>query len=85
MAQKVRDETGFSYLAGLWKENLYHDLLWELRVDTQTDRPTSYRAPTWVWASVDGEVDLQLIHEHNVYWECLVDLMAVHVKPDGID
>ena len=47
------------YLAGLREDSLAEDLLW--RVDEPLQgrsqrRPKSYRAPTWSWASVNGEV-----------------------------
>jgi hypothetical protein len=61
------------YLAGLWRENIYRDLLWKVdkaqrhihgtapdgmyskRWDS-SKRASSYRAPSWFWASVDGLV-----------------------------
>lgn len=41
------------YLVGLWKPQLPHALLWRVE---KGRRPTKYRAPTWTWASIDGEV-----------------------------
>ena len=41
------------YLAGLWKPQLPHALLWRVE---KGRRPKRYRAPTWAWASIDGEV-----------------------------
>ncbi len=41
------------YLVGMWKPQLPHALLWRVE---QGRRPTRYRAPTWAWASIDGEV-----------------------------
>ena len=41
------------YLAGLWSDSLFEDLLW-VRSSLCLPRP-SYRAPSWTWASVDGE------------------------------
>jgi hypothetical protein len=51
------------YLAGLWGQFLFDDLLW--RRDVTSDfqpwltlslRPQKYRAPSWSWASVEGKV-----------------------------
>uniref|UniRef100_A0A8H7KEW6 Heterokaryon incompatibility domain-containing protein n=1 Tax=Bionectria ochroleuca TaxID=29856 RepID=A0A8H7KEW6_BIOOC len=42
------------YLAGLWRKTLLLDLLW--KADHKCDRPKTYRAPSWSWASVDGLV-----------------------------
>jgi hypothetical protein len=41
------------YLVGMWKPQLPHSLLWRVE---QGRRPSRYRAPTWTWASIDGEV-----------------------------
>jgi hypothetical protein len=58
------------YLAGLWEQDLFMDLQWR-RPDSELEssstshdswhirrlpRPTQYRAPSWSWASIDGEV-----------------------------
>lgn len=43
-----------TYLAGIWEKSLPHSLLWE--VENIRPRPVEYRAPSWSWASVDGEV-----------------------------
>lgn len=47
---RFRDQ---DYLVGLWKPQMPHALLWRVE---QGRRPTRYRAPTWTWASMDGEV-----------------------------
>lgn len=56
-----------TYLAGLWKEHLYWQLLWHRTRDyhpatttRRTKRPTSYRAPSWSWASMEGQVGLSV-------------------------
>lgn len=60
------------YLAGLWERDLAIDLQWrrpDLEFESTTahdfprdqtrrlPRPSEYRAPSWSWASIDGEVD----------------------------
>jgi hypothetical protein len=47
---------GTKYLAGLWAPNIVQDLLRVRNSKTPTVRPTSYRAPSWSWASIDGGV-----------------------------
>ena len=47
---RLRDQ---DYLVGMWKPQLPHSLLWRVE---EGRRPTKYRAPTWAWASIDGEV-----------------------------
>ena len=44
------------YLAGLWGKWLPYQLLWYKEKPSGTERSAVYRAPTWSWASVDGEV-----------------------------
>lgn len=54
------NETGDQYLAGLWKDKLEEQLCWgrhDWASDSSTMRPRPpWRAPTWSWASIDGEV-----------------------------
>ncbi|KAH9917365.1 HET-domain-containing protein, partial [Epithele typhae] len=45
------------YLAGLWRESLLADLLWNRREGSPAPtRQKAYRAPSWSWAAVDGQV-----------------------------
>lgn len=45
------------YMAGLWRHHLPGSLLWVLRdTGAPLPRPFKYRAPSWSWASVDGEI-----------------------------
>lgn len=46
----VRDE----YVAGMWRKNLVYQLSWFS--NGHTVRPSVYRAPSWSWASIDGEI-----------------------------
>jgi hypothetical protein len=42
------------YVAGLWEKTLLHDLDWT--ADEILARPSSFRGPTWSWASTKGAV-----------------------------
>jgi hypothetical protein len=58
IAQDARDARGIpaaDYLAGLWRDGLPADLLWRMAGAGVRDT-TTYRAPSWSWASVDGDV-----------------------------
>jgi hypothetical protein len=46
------------YLAGMWRSTLPAGLLWSvpMRVVGQHSRPQAWRAPSWSWASIDGEM-----------------------------
>lgn len=72
LATKVARQTGGTYLAGIWKEDLWLGLLWssknasrkssrtKQRGETDsmaTDRPlVTYTAPSWSWASIDDTI-----------------------------
>ncbi|KAF2790566.1 HET-domain-containing protein, partial [Melanomma pulvis-pyrius CBS 109.77] len=43
------------YIAGLWEEDILHQLLWQ-RVGSSLARPTGFEAPSWSWLSVQGTV-----------------------------
>ncbi|KAI1460119.1 HET-domain-containing protein [Annulohypoxylon moriforme] len=43
------------YLAGMWSQKLPQDLNWSLW--GVGNRPDEYRAPSWSWASVDGDFE----------------------------
>ncbi|EWG55534.1 hypothetical protein FVEG_17540 [Fusarium verticillioides 7600] len=46
------------YVAGLWRDsNFQQSLLWRPKDGSSPTRPDYYRAPSWSWASLDGEVD----------------------------
>ncbi|KAG7409732.1 hypothetical protein Forpe1208_v010998 [Fusarium oxysporum f. sp. rapae] len=46
------------YVAGLWRDdNFQQSLLWRPKEGSSARRPDYYRAPSWSWASLDGEVD----------------------------
>ena len=44
------------YVAGLWKRDLISQMCWFIPERSRHDRPTSYRAPSWSWAAVDGQI-----------------------------
>lgn len=46
------------YCAGLWKSIFIPQLTWRIKAGGGI-RPNSYRAPSWSWASVDGQVKFE--------------------------
>jgi Heterokaryon incompatibility protein (HET) len=46
------------YLAGLWEDSLFEDLMWWIREEDvhATRRSKEWRAPSWSWASVEGRI-----------------------------
>jgi hypothetical protein len=62
LAAELAERNQSSYIAGLWKEELRENLAWSVPTLTdmsspyRTTRPSTFRAPSWSWASVDGEI-----------------------------
>ncbi|KAF2110756.1 heterokaryon incompatibility protein-domain-containing protein [Lophiotrema nucula] len=56
VARKLGNELNISYAAGLWKCYLPSHLLW---YTYSGYRPKEYVAPSWSWASVEGQVRMQ--------------------------
>ena len=54
-AQMTRVFKPEDYLAGLWRPSLPQSLLWYTPKGGVSAR--QYRAPSWSWASIDGEID----------------------------
>ncbi|KAH7392952.1 heterokaryon incompatibility protein-domain-containing protein [Pyrenochaeta sp. MPI-SDFR-AT-0127] len=53
IAKIVREVTGWTYVAGLWKETLITDLVWSVERPKHARRCEEWRAPTFSWASVE--------------------------------
>lgn len=51
LAKRSADINGDEYLAGLWRKNLFEDLLWLPELGGKRANP--WRAPSWSWASLD--------------------------------
>ena len=52
IANCVMEATGWTYVAGLWRENLITDLVWTVKKPELMTRCETWRAPTFSWASV---------------------------------
>lgn len=82
IAAAVHNVVQDTYLAGHWRRDLELSLLWytpkTIRPSQKSQvptRPVKYRAPSWAWASVDGEVK----------WHALkgtVELQIIDVSTD---
>lgn len=52
VAKTVQDATGWTYVAGMWKETLITDMVWRTEKPQSATRCKDWRAPTFSWASV---------------------------------
>jgi len=61
-----------TYVAGLWREQFPGSLLWF--TFSPTRKPTAYRAPTWSWASVDGQIEISHFEAQEILHIKITDL-----------
>ena len=83
IASRTQLYTGWRYLAGLWEPNILHHLFWYNKGHSPNKstrlpgtRPRDYRAPSWSWASVDGDVDW---YHPVVDYKRQAEVIEVHV------
>ncbi|KAH7351443.1 hypothetical protein BKA66DRAFT_475838 [Pyrenochaeta sp. MPI-SDFR-AT-0127] len=65
LARQMANSRRSEYLAGVWRDSLQDDLLWDVRTTSRLkkSRPQPRNAPTWSWASVETAVG---------YWDIIV-------------
>ncbi|KAL8391893.1 hypothetical protein RB595_002189 [Gaeumannomyces hyphopodioides] len=66
VAEQMSHLTGVGYVAGLWRNNLLHDVMFYAPTREWLARPAGNRAPTWSWASVEAPIDLGRIEADAV-------------------
>jgi len=72
--QEVYSETLLpgTYFAGLWRTDIILQLLW--KAGEKTSVASSYRAPSWSWAAVDGAINFESIDWHHETLSSVVDV-----------
>jgi hypothetical protein len=91
LANQVMSETTGPYLAGLWRNDLPHQLLWfvEKRLGHKSRRPSTYRAPSWSWGSVEDAtvhyVELTRMHQKDYKHTYHVHVLDAKCVPAGSD
>lgn len=58
VAYAAQLESNGVYCAGLWRADMEEQLCWSPLM-VRRPRPKGYRAPSWSWAAIDGEVSYQ--------------------------
>jgi hypothetical protein len=82
IAAEIQRITGVQYRAGLWQENLLHDLMWYTQAREWLARPREWRAPSWSWASVNCPVKYGEITEDAMP---MAQVLECQVLPEGFD
>ena len=59
VAKEMHRLTGSQYLAGLWKEDHIHGIMWRPRIVGTAKKTSRYRAPSWSWASLDSPYEIE--------------------------
>lgn len=81
IARLFHEATGDDYYAGLWGGSLLLQLDWRV-VNPAKRKVSSYRAPSWSWASVDGAVQL---YGDMLGTRFLVSVIDINVRPTTHD
>lgn len=68
------------YYAGLWSDGLEYQLLWTGRTLERRYPPTSYIAPTWSWASMDGPVESRNARKQGDVRKTLITIKDCHIE-----
>ncbi|PMD51473.1 HET-domain-containing protein [Hyaloscypha bicolor E] len=53
LAKRMQSTGGGQYLAGLWRDDIFHELLWHGTPPMAFRTDSKYRGPSWSWASSD--------------------------------
>ncbi|MCJ1401641.1 hypothetical protein MMC11_004858 [Xylographa trunciseda] len=72
-----RDLLEDSYHCGLFGSDLHRGLLWQTQDRLSARYATSYRAPSWSWASVDGPVKFQFLAIRGAPRQCHTEVLQV--------
>lgn len=86
MAKVFSDKLQDQYLAGLWRSRVEYYLAWavdfeQTLVEKNRLRPQVWRAPTWSWASVEGEISFA--GPQGATYNSLIDIIDCEVVPIG--
>ena len=82
IAQRMAGLLDDQYLAGLWRKFIVDELCWSATVQNrglqeQPFRPTKYRAPSWSWISVEG----QITPDDYGYGCSLIEVLDAQAEP----
>jgi ligand-binding SRPBCC domain-containing protein len=79
--KSIQQKIGADYIAGLWNYRIEYQLLWKIVREKQCKRPAEYVAPTWSWASVQGQVEGLTQHWIILQHTSCITVLDVNVQP----
>ena len=71
------------YLAGLWRSNLAHELMWTSGRGAKSIPAPKWRAPSWSWASVDNGISFGTIPEGSEVIAKILECSATLASKDA--
>lgn len=88
IAEEIHDSIGDRYIAGMWQSCLVPQMCWSIFPgindcdDIIARRPSTYRAPSWSWLSIDSHIHF---HRDGTIHSCKVvfDVLNVEVENTG--
>jgi hypothetical protein len=84
LARQVQAQLGpeVRYVAGIWDKFVATQLFWQVSGDAR--RPAEYRAPSWSWMSVDGQISIEHVYQLNQR-EVVLEVLEMQVTTTGLD
>lgn len=82
LAQIYKQRTGYTYVAGLWLEEMPQALLWHRPDKAVRHSKDQYIAPSWSWASTQGSCIFQDVYEPDDY---VLEILQADIKLAGTD
>lgn len=86
LAARYGKETGYTYLAGLWREEMPQALLWyrSTVLLPYQQHPASETAPSWSWACANGPIEIRQEHEVERF-SAKASIAAFHCRTSRSD
>ena len=77
VADEIRSLLKTDYLAGLWRCKFEDQLTWMVKDPVHAHRAIPYRAPSWSWLAIDGEIKAS---EHTLLSKKIPKVLEVEVE-----
>jgi hypothetical protein len=88
IARQMKSLLKVRYLAGLWDNYVESQLLWSVdNSEREAVRPRTYHAPSWSWASVDGDVKMAcaIRYSDRRDYQKDVKILSISISPAKIN